>query len=117
MRRQERIRVVKDERTKICQYLSAVKSGGAMDDSMLSKKTSFGVTMNETKVVTATVKFDSSKSAGGKGDTGKGATVSALQSKAEEVSVLCVCVCVCVWVCVGGLSRRWRHSPTTKSNI
>ena len=62
MRRQERIKIVNDERTAICQYLSAVKSGGAMDDTMLSKKTNFNVTMNETKVVTATVKFDPSKS-------------------------------------------------------
>ena len=62
LRRQERIKIINDERTAICQYLSAVKSGGAMDDTMLSKKTNFNVTMNETKVVTATVKFDPSKS-------------------------------------------------------
>ena len=85
MRRQERIKVVNDERTKICQYMSALKSGGAMDDAMLSKKTSFAVTMNETKVITATVKFDPNKSSSGSAPDGTGATARALKSKADEV--------------------------------
>ncbi|GMI06510.1 hypothetical protein TrLO_g11817 [Triparma laevis f. longispina] len=82
MRRQERIQIINTERVSICQYLSAVKSGGAMDEAMLSKKTNFNVTMNETKVVTATVKFDPSKS------TKSNAVASptgALKSKAAEL--------------------------------
>lgn len=53
-----------------------------MDEAMLSKKTNFNVTMNETKVVTATVKFDPSKS------TKSNAVASptgALKSKAAEL--------------------------------
>jgi len=64
-KRQEKVKVVTQERVAICNYLSTLKHGGFEDNAMLSStsknKASKYVT-SDTKVLTVTVKFDPSKS-------------------------------------------------------